>query len=616
VRFPGLVRVSTAWSAIALAFAFFTWRSWRTWPDLLVDFGRELYIPWRLCEGDVLYREIAFTMGPLSQYANALLFKVFGVSLTTLIWANLTILAAIVAMSYWLFRRCGTPWSATFGILFFLAAFAFGHYSQIGNYNYVCPYRHEITHGLALGLLELICLVRFAETRKTPWLSAAGLCLGLIALTKLETFLPAAVAGGAAISLIAWESRNRTSVGETVDVPPRASRVGHSAGTLIVSTFLPVVIASIWLAVPLGWRIGLEGLAGNWRLSLDPELTIRSGFYQTLAGWDQPVANLLLVFLSAILVVAGVVLAYLVDTLLRKFSRSKTAVGVVGAIAWYGGTWLVAPTDWSFLPLGWPVLLTIVALVVVSRFWRAGAPANADPALCLVTIYALCLLPKILLTVGWRHYGFALAMPGTLVLIHVVVHMIPDALRRRTGGGSVFRAIAVGLLAACGLAQFRYWDQFDQGKTLPFGDGGDLIYVEPRRDNRAVPTVETLEYLRHSMQRDDTLVVIPEGTTLNYLLRKRNPTPFLMVTPWEFDAHGGESVVSESIVRSAPTYIAIVTMDMTIHGRGNFGDAQYGKSLREFIDAEYQAVHTSSTLDETGTPVFSAVVYRRNHDPE
>jgi hypothetical protein len=42
-----------------------------------VDFGAQLYVPWRLAEGDVLYRDIHQHLGPLSSYLNALLFAVF-----------------------------------------------------------------------------------------------------------------------------------------------------------------------------------------------------------------------------------------------------------------------------------------------------------------------------------------------------------------------------------------------------------------------------------------------------------------------------------------------------------------------------------------------------------
>jgi len=42
--------------------------SWGKWPDVLVDFGRELYVPWMLAEGKVLYRDLLYFRGPLSPY--------------------------------------------------------------------------------------------------------------------------------------------------------------------------------------------------------------------------------------------------------------------------------------------------------------------------------------------------------------------------------------------------------------------------------------------------------------------------------------------------------------------------------------------------------------------
>src|SRR5882724_4177983 len=77
---------------ILFAYAVGAWLTWRKWPDLLVDFGAQLYLPWRISEGSVLYRDVMYlTGGPLSQYYHAALFKVFGVSFLTLIVSNLAI---------------------------------------------------------------------------------------------------------------------------------------------------------------------------------------------------------------------------------------------------------------------------------------------------------------------------------------------------------------------------------------------------------------------------------------------------------------------------------------------------------------------------------------------
>ena len=62
--------------------------SGRKWTDPLVDFGRELYVPWRLSHGAVLYRDVDDFYGPLSQYLNAGFFRVFGPGLMVLAAAN------------------------------------------------------------------------------------------------------------------------------------------------------------------------------------------------------------------------------------------------------------------------------------------------------------------------------------------------------------------------------------------------------------------------------------------------------------------------------------------------------------------------------------------------
>src|SRR5215831_10677178 len=62
------------WTGLAGLVIYFLAVSWRKWPDPLIDFGRELYLPWRLANGALLYRDADDYFGPLSQYLNAGLF--------------------------------------------------------------------------------------------------------------------------------------------------------------------------------------------------------------------------------------------------------------------------------------------------------------------------------------------------------------------------------------------------------------------------------------------------------------------------------------------------------------------------------------------------------------
>jgi uncharacterized membrane protein len=84
------------------------WWSWGTWPDPLIDFGRELYVPWQLTAGKVLYRDIAHLNGPLSPYLNALWFKLLGVSLRSLVVGNIAIWVLLVWMLYRILVEIGS----------------------------------------------------------------------------------------------------------------------------------------------------------------------------------------------------------------------------------------------------------------------------------------------------------------------------------------------------------------------------------------------------------------------------------------------------------------------------------------------------------------------------
>src|ERR1017187_5875769 len=129
-------------SLVALP-SYFLAVSWRRWPDLIIDFGRELYIPWRLSEGAVLYREVDDFYGPLSQYLNAGLFRLFGPGLMVLALANLVVFSGIAVAIYALFRAAWGAMAAWVSTAVFVAIFGMSRLMESGNFNYITPYARE-----------------------------------------------------------------------------------------------------------------------------------------------------------------------------------------------------------------------------------------------------------------------------------------------------------------------------------------------------------------------------------------------------------------------------------------------------------------------------------------
>jgi 4-amino-4-deoxy-L-arabinose transferase-like glycosyltransferase len=299
----------------AVAFLVMAAISWRKWPDLLIDFGHELYIPWQLASGKVLYRDIAFLFGPFSQYLNAFWFKLFGVSLSTLVFCNLAILAGMTILIYRLLVEATDRLTATAASLTLLLVFAFAQYMMIGNYNYVCPYSHEATHGVALTVAMIFCLSRAELRRRRLMHILAGICCGFALLTKAETSLAACAVA------IVWLVLGLL-------VRPQRSRVDvRAVFGFLVAAAVPVVGFFLWFWSKMPAVLALKGVASAWTVPLSSSAA-HNLFHEQGMGLDDVRGNLLL----ALAVFGGIALAVIAaggaDVATRRLAAGRAVVGL------------------------------------------------------------------------------------------------------------------------------------------------------------------------------------------------------------------------------------------------------------------------------------------------
>ena len=176
--------------------------SWLKWPDLLIDYGEQVYVPWQLSEGKVLYRDMNYLYGPLSSYLHAFLFQVFGESITVLILFNILVIGVLTWLIYVLFFQLSNQLTATVCSLAFILLFAFGQYGGSGNFNFVSAYTYDLPHGVALSLLCLHQFIKFSKFHRPLQLMAAFFLAGffLAAAFFVAFFLPRRSRTGAAAS--------------------------------------------------------------------------------------------------------------------------------------------------------------------------------------------------------------------------------------------------------------------------------------------------------------------------------------------------------------------------------------------------------------------------------
>lgn len=547
--------------------------TWGTWPNVLVDFGRELYVAWRLSEGQVLYRDIAYFNGPLSPYLNALWFELFGTSLRTLVLCNGVLLLALTSLLYSLLARVSDRLGATAGCLVFATVFAFNQVDAVGNDNYLTPYSHEVTHGLLLSLSALYGLSRY-RGRPALWAPVCGLALGLVWLTKAEIFLAAALALGAGLALTWWLEQR----------PARATFA--AAGSFAAAALLPPLSALALLRLAMPGREAVAGVLGSWKWVLKGELTGQHFYRATLGVLDLEANLSALGWWSA-----GYAVCILALLGLQRASGGMAPEGSRLARWLPPACGLASFAALGLLNLNWaealrplPIAMLLLLAVYCAGLARRNALGNSEVLRIALLVFALALLAKVILRVRLDQYGFALAMPAALILCVALVSWLPAIAGRYAASGAIMRAGALGAISAALLSLLWVTALRIDERTAAVGEGGDRFLA----GFRAPAFNAALDEIERRFREDDSLVVLPEGVMLNYLARRLNPTGHINFMPPELIIFGEDRIL-EALRADPPDYVALTHKDTREYGFDLFGRG-YGRKIFAWVTRNYRSV--------------------------
>ncbi len=546
---------------------------WGAWPDVLIDFGRELYVPWQLLEGKLLYRDIAYLNGPLSPYLNALWFRLFGVGLSTLVLANLAILGLTVVLVYRMLVQVSTRLAATVACATFLAVFAFGQLIWVGNYNFVCPYSHELTHGLLLCAAGLTSFLRFLRTGRLRLVADMGLTVGLTFLTKPEVFLAGAatMTVGLALSML-------------VERPPW-QRAACRVATFIMAALVPPALTYFALQAAMPSDAALRGTLSSCAYLFNADLTALP-FYKQGMGLLGPGGSVLTMLKwSALYLVA--LMPLIAMALLRGVpERSRRPLCLIASLA-IGALllWQSDDIDWPRIAMPWPIFMAaigIVALVYLPRHHDDRDASRRLVTIITLSTFALALLAKMVLNVRIHHYGFVLAAPAAMLVIVTLVAWVPEWISQRGGCAWLFRGPVLAVLLVSVAAHVQRSDQWFETKSHAVGTGADRFSADARGD--AVNTM--LTELDKRARAGATLAVLPEGVMLNYLARRTNPTPYTTFMPPEMIVFG-EATMLAAFQADPPDFVILVHKDTSEYGPRFFG-RDYGEDLFNWIRENYR----------------------------
>jgi hypothetical protein len=582
--------------ALLSAFLAMAWISWRKWPDLLIDFGMQLYVPWRLSDGAVLYKDVAYlTGGPLSQLYHSILFRIFGASMEVLVWSNVLITVVLLAFIYGQFTKCADRMTGTMVSLGVVLAFAFAQYLPIGNYNFMSPYSHEAFHGLVLSVFMVGCLAEWVRSGRGAALAAAGFLLGLVFLTKPELFL----ASAAALLFCFWMrwrvGGQASSLPNTVSsqIPAEADKdVCPTTGKAIIALIIAAIIPPALFLLSFLSHQDLPGSVKSVCWAWVPLLTTdvaQNAFYRWCLGLDAPWFNLR----TAALHFVGlcVAIGFLAWSCRLTMTTSKGRLSFIACVALL----VVGAVFFDWVNCGRSLPLILVTGIIL--LFRTGTSSiTRVPEASIFALLWIAFSGVLLAKMGFHsriwHYGFYLAMPAFVASVYILLWVLPQRLsqfgvHRDRFRGSLSLLMLVGFLRLAAQSNYIY-----EQKDFPIGSPGNHFITYPSKTEPATRVVaETLQWIEANVKPNETIAALPEGAMLNYLSRRSNSAPYMVFNPAE-TATFGETQMLAAYQASPPDYILLVHRDTSEFGVDFFGRKRgFGYEMMQWITNAYRPVH-------------------------
>jgi hypothetical protein len=554
---------------------FFLAISWRKWPDPLIDFGRELYVPWRLSQGAVLYRDVDDVYGPLCKYFDSTLFTCFGPRLMVLVTANIMVFLGILASIYFLCRRAWGVGSALAAVAVFIAVFGFSQFVGIGNYNYATPYSQETTYGLLVCLLLVIILVHWVEDSTLGLSLLVGILFGFTLVLKPEIVL----AGGFAIFVAGlakcWSG-----------TPPRA----RTLALMGCGTILPTMGFVVYFVRFMAWKEAVGAACRAWlnatKIRYTGNILVLSflGLDQPWKHfWEQGLATLLACLLIA--VIAAV--AWRVERIAQGWLQFLSVGLLAGGLFWlaiYGITWLETG---RCLP---GLILIYLVTCLVSLFGGKSPDKDRRVQLTrlLMAALATALLARMILNTRIYHYGYYQAALAAIMVPAVLIGELPHRIGLGRKGASVIAIgtlalLAPGVVILCGKSQ-----QILSLKTFPVGTNGDQFYAFSPQIEPTGAIVNAVSQALREKRPDQTLLVVPEGVMINYLARlPSSVAPFSYFS--SITAGGREDQIVKDLEGHPPVWVVIISRDLREYGIQRYGEQpDEGQQILRWIGEHYE----------------------------
>lgn len=153
--------------------------------NIFIDIGREMYYPEAILDGKVLYKDLFCIYGPFSYLFNALIYKIFGIKLSSLYLTGSISALLILSIVYLISKK----FLSEFISLSIAFSMVVTGCLATRIFNFTLPYSYAVLYGLLCFFVSVYFLIKYLEDKKEKNLIISSIFGGFAVSNKYDFIL-------------------------------------------------------------------------------------------------------------------------------------------------------------------------------------------------------------------------------------------------------------------------------------------------------------------------------------------------------------------------------------------------------------------------------------------
>lgn len=535
---------------------------------IIIDVGRETYIPWQILKGQVLYKDIVNIYGPLSYQINAALYFILGQSVNTLYLAGIVNSLLILGSFYLLSRLLTSPLMSFAMSLFVMSACVFNSFI----FNFIFPYSYAAVYALSSYLFAMLFLLYYLKFSNKCFIYLSFLFMGISIACKYEYTLFTAVLIIIALFLKKLNFKELlVSAGIFISVPAISLSIlflqGMNLSDLMNAAY---IVKKIYSAPSLKFFYTFSGYYFSFR--------------HIVGSFD----NFSAFFLVSTLPFSFIYLALSFHEKIKALITSKNYIWIIYTLSYIFlmYVYFVLFTKYAFSErlFSWmPLTTTAILICLCVSFLKKGIKNTdiKDLMYLIITAGALIASFKSYFSLNLHLYGTFMFPLVSLVNFIFITDYLPKSFnfsntynwKSACAFYLIFLSLVYGTVYTnIGTNIYKTHIKTDKG----------VIY-----SNRAAgtPVNDLIRYISTNVPKESKILIIPEGVIINFLTQRDSDNRYYSLLPLNIESFGEKNIIND-LKKNPPDYIFINNRNTGDYGYKHICN-DYAKNLCKFITQNY-----------------------------